>query len=144
LPLSRSQLVIRYAGFAVLASLANLGVQRIVLGIASGWYMAALLAGTLIGLILKYALDKRWIFFDQLADLHGETRKFGLYTLTGVGTTALFWGSETLFWIVWQTHAMREAGALLGLTAGYVIKYRLDDRYVFRKTGAGRSYSQQE
>jgi hypothetical protein len=26
---------------------------------------------------------------------------------------------------------MREAGAVLGLTVGYVVKYRLDRRYVF-------------
>ena len=29
---------------------------------------------------------------------------------------------------------MREIGAILGLTVGYVIKYNLDYRFVFRKT----------
>ena len=66
--------------------------------------------------------------------LREETRKFGLYTLTGVGTTAIFWGSETLFWLLGRTQGMRETGAVLGLTIGYVIKYNLDYRFVFGRT----------
>ena len=50
---------------------------------------------------------------------------------TGVATTVIFWGSETLFWLVWKTDFMREAGALLGLAIGYVTKYNLDRRFVF-------------
>lgn len=137
--LSRPQLVIRYAAFAGIATLANLGVQRLVLAQTYGWYVLALLAGTAVGLVVKYVLDKRWIFFDTLQTLKNETRQFGLYTLTGVGTTALFWGSETLFWMIWQTQTMRETGAILGLTAGYIIKYNLDYRYVFRQDNTARA-----
>lgn len=124
----------RYAVFAAIATLANLGVQRLVLLTTSGWYVAALMAGTLVGLIVKYRLDKRWIFFDVRRDFRSETRTFGLYTLTGVGTTALFWSFETIFWLLGQTQTMREIGAIIGLTVGYVLKYNLDYRFVFRKT----------
>ena len=31
----------------------------------------------------------------------------------------------------WRSDPMREAGAVLGLTVGYVVKYNLDRRYVF-------------
>lgn len=134
--LSIRQLVMRYAAFAGIATFANLGVQRFILSATGGWYIAALMAGTLVGLVVKYLLDKRWIFFDDRRDLRSETRTFGLYTLTGVGTTALFWGSETLFWLLGQTQTMREIGAVLGLTAGYVIKYNLDYRFVFRQPEA--------
>lgn len=133
--LTLRQLVIRYAAFAVFATFANLGVQRAVLAGTDGLYVPALLAGTLVGLVLKYILDKRWIFFDDRVGLRNETRTFSLYALTGVGTTALFWSSETLFWLIGQTQMMREFGAVLGLTAGYVIKYNLDYRFVFRKAG---------
>lgn len=136
LRLSLQQLIIRYAGFAVIATFANLAMQRIILAATNGGFIAALMAGTLVGLVVKYRLDKRWIFFDEHRGLRSETRTFSLYTLTGIGTTALFWGSETLFWLIGQTQTLRELGALLGLTAGYVIKYNLDYRFVFHTAGA--------
>ena len=49
----------------------------------------------------------------------------------GLITTAIFWGMETTFWLIWHTDMMRELGAILGLTIGYVVKYHLDRRYVF-------------
>lgn len=138
LRLSTRQLVFRYAAFAVIATFANLGAQRLVWAATEGWYVPALMTGTLVGLVVKYWLDKRWIFFDNRRGIRGETRTFGLYTLTGVGTTALFWGSETLFWVIGQSQIMRETGAVLGLTAGYVIKYNLDKRFVFQETWGSR------
>ncbi len=132
--LKHGELVIRYAFFAVLATVANLVVQRLVFAVIDHeiGFLSALVAGTGVGLVLKYGLDKKWIFFDVAQPLVAETRQFSLYTLTGVGTTLIFWGSEVAFWSIWQTQFMRESGAVLGLTIGYVIKYKLDRRYVFR------------
>lgn len=126
-------LVLRYAGFAVVATLANLATQRLVLGTgdSSLHFAAAVAAGTLVGLVIKYLLDKRWIFADASTGLHSHGRKFGLYTAMGLVTTALFWGTETAFWLIWQSHAMRELGAVIGLGIGYVVKYNLDRRFVF-------------
>lgn len=126
-------LILRYAAFAVLATLANLGTQRAVflLGDGAGVFALAVLSGTLVGLVLKYLLDKRWIFADTGTGLRTHGRKFSLYTLMGVITTAIFWGTETAFWLVWQTDTMRELGAVLGLAVGYMIKYHLDRRFVF-------------
>ncbi len=129
-------LILRYAGFAVIATLANLGAQRGIFALlpaGQARLIAALICGTGIGLVVKYVLDKRWIFDDPLRPARDETRTFSLYTLTGVATTALFWGVESLFWTIWQTRDMRELGAILGLSAGYVIKYNLDKRFVFRR-----------
>ena len=119
-----------YAGFAALATLLNLGVQRGVLALDGG-FVAAVAAGTLAGLVLKYLLDKRWIFYDVEGGLANPGRKFALYTTMGLVTTAIFWGTETLFWWLWHTDAMRELGAVIGLTIGYVTKYQLDKRFVF-------------
>lgn len=126
-----SQIAIRYAAFAVVATLANLGVQRAVLAGSGGQYLLALAGGTAVGLAVKYLLDKRWIFHDAVGPLGAESRKFALYAATGIGTTLLFWGSETGFWLVWHSRNMRELGAVLGLTAGYVVKFALDRRFVF-------------
>ena len=84
---------------------------------------------------MKYALDKRWIFFDQVRGVSAQSRQFLLYSTMGLVTTVIFWGSETLFWLIWRTDLMRELGAVLGLTVGYVTKYQLDKRFVF-ETGA--------
>lgn len=126
-------LVLRYSAFAVLATLANLATQRLVLtgGDTAPWFIAAVACGTLVGLVVKYALDKRWIFADQSTGLKAHSRKFTLYTSMGLITTAIFWGTETAFWLIWETDAMRELGAVLGLAVGYVVKYNLDRRFVF-------------
>lgn len=131
--LSPSALVLRYAGFAVLATLANLAAQRLVLALVAGQagFVLAVITGTGVGLVLKYLLDKRWIFFDRSGGAATHARKFFLYTVMGIVTTLIFWGSETAAWLIWKTHPMREAGAVLGLTVGYLVKYRLDRRFVF-------------
>jgi putative flippase GtrA len=126
-------LILRYAAFAVLATVANLATQRAVLqfGEASVHFAAAVGAGTIVGLIIKYILDKRWIFFDVETGVKNHSRKLSLYTAMGLVTTAIFWGTETVFWLTWQTDMMRELGAVLGLSIGYVVKYNLDRRFVF-------------
>jgi len=126
-------LVLRYAAFAVIATVTNLAAQRIVLlaGDTAGHFALAVGTGTIVGLVTKYLLDKRWIFLDLETGLKGHGRKFSLYTAMGIVTTAIFWGTETAFWLIWQTDLMRELGAVLGLGVGYVVKYNLDRRFVF-------------
>ena len=139
LKLKKHVLILRYSMFAVLATIANLGAQRIVftLNDTGSTFALAIFVGTAVGLVLKYILDKRWIFYDTSkgAAVHGK--KFTLYTLMGVVTTLIFWGSETAFWLVWRTDLMREIGAILGLAVGYVVKYHLDRRFVFNDFSAG-------
>ena len=136
--MTRTTLILRYAGFAVIAVIANLAVQRLVLWgtpsaeVSGPHFIAALGTGTLVGLVVKYLLDKRWIFYDQTTGARAQGAQFALYSLMGVATTVIFWATETAFWLIWQTAPAREAGAVLGLTVGYVTKYTLDSRFVFR------------
>lgn len=126
-------LILRYATFAVIATVANLGVQRLVLtqGSDALTFAMAVGSGTLVGLVIKYILDKRWIFYDLDTSMKSHGQKFSLYTAMGLLTTAIFWGIETAFWVIWQTDLMREIGAVFGLSIGYVVKYHLDRRFVF-------------
>lgn len=126
-------LIVRYAFFAAIATLANLAIQRAVflIGNSDSVFVLAVGAGTLVGLVVKYVLDKRWIFFDLETGVKNHGRKFSKYTAMGIITTAIFWGTETAFWLAWRTELMRELGAVIGLTIGYVIKYNLDRRFVF-------------
>jgi len=124
-------LIFRYSLFAILATCSNLFSQRLVLGLGNSdvIFIIALLVGTFVGLFLKYILDKRWIFKDTSTGIQGK--KFSLYTAMGIVTTLIFWGVETTFWLIWQSNAMRELGAVIGLSIGYTIKYGLDRRFVF-------------
>lgn len=128
-----STLVFRYVVFAILATFVNLIIQRFVLWFGDGSviFLVALAAGTAMGLLVKYFLDKYWIFEDLSVGAIEATKKLSLYTLMGIFTTAIFWGTETLFWLIWRTDLMREIGAIIGLSLGYFVKYHLDRRYVF-------------
>ena len=132
--MSLKALIFLYASFAVLATLANLGAQRLILGVDPSRLGLAMLGGTLVGLVVKYTLDKRWIFADLSTGMRSHGRKFTLYSVMGLFTTAIFWSTETTFWLIWRTDALRETGAVLGLAVGYFVKYRLDRRFVFTDT----------
>lgn len=95
------------------------------------WFILALGFGTLVGLVVKFVLDKRWIFFDQTQGVSENSKKFSVYTLMGVVTTIIFWGFEATFWMIWKTDLLREVGAIIGLSIGYFIKYHLDKKFVF-------------
>jgi putative flippase GtrA len=131
--LTHRKLILRYAVFAALATIANLAIQRFVLQFGeTGVHLAgAIGVGTIGGLLIKYVLDKRWIFYDRETGIKNHTRKFSLYTAVGLVTTTIFWGTETAFWLIWQTEQLRELGAILGLSVGYIVKYNLDRRFVF-------------
>ena len=134
-------LMVRYVAFAIAAVLANLATQRVVLqfGETLPLFVAAVAAGTAAGLLLKYALDKRWVFYDQQTGVSSHRRKFIAYTATGLVTTAMFWIIELAFWMYWRTSTMREVGAILGLSIGYALKYFLDRRFVFRDSNMAPS-----
>ena len=130
--MNKKRLILLYISFALIATLGNLGAQRISLSLFEELGLIfAIGMGTLIGLIIKYILDKRWIFGDLTSGISDNSRKFFLYSAMGVSTTLIFWASETLFWLVWHSDFMREIGAVLGLSIGYFIKYHLDRAFVF-------------
>ncbi len=92
-------IALKYALFAAVATGVNLSSQWIGLQLYSGpWSLAAAMAaGTATGLAAKYLLDKQWIFYDADSGVSAHARKFSLYTVMGVVTTAIFWGMELTF-----------------------------------------------
>lgn len=127
------QLMLKYALFAVAAATLNLLVQGglFLLYRGPGDLYLALAGGTGAGLISKYLLDRRHVFHYQPRSRRDDARTFGLYTLTGVLTTALFWGTEIAFDLVFGGNVARLLGGACGLGLGYLAKYRLDRKYVF-------------
>lgn len=123
----------RYVGFAVVATLANLGAQQMVVEIAPTAPLAAsIAAGTLAGFGVKYILDKNFIFFDAYSGHATEAVKVLLYGLFSVVTTLVFWSFEAGFWAIWHNDFAKYSGAVLGLALGYAAKFLLDRRFTFR------------
>jgi putative flippase GtrA len=127
------RIAINYMIFALLATTANIGSQDISLRLYDGLYsvVASVLVGTVVGLIVKYVLDKKYIFQFQVRNAVHDTQTFTLYTIMGIVTTAIFWGFEFGFDYLFQSKTMRYAGGIIGLAIGYYIKYNLDKRFVF-------------
>ncbi len=132
--MSGLSVAVRYAAFAAAATLANLCAQRIALWIydAEHSLAVAMFFGTLAGLIVKYELDKSYIFFYRIRTRREDLGRFVLYSFMGIFTTLIFWGTELLFDSVFSFGAARFLGAALGLAAGYTAKYFLDRRFVFK------------
>jgi putative flippase GtrA len=124
----------KYVFFAILAIFANIGSQEIVVRAYSGEFeiLTSVILGTGVGLIVKYILDKRYIFRFRARSVAHDTRTFALYTVMGLVTTVIFWGFEFGFHQIFETKEMRYLGGIIGLAIGYITKYQLDKRYVFR------------
>jgi len=128
------RLSLLYAVFAFIATAANIGTQDIVVRGYSGAFdvLLSVIAGTGVGLFVKYLLDKRYIFQFRARNVVHDSQTFLLYALMGLVTTAIFWGVEFGFHYLFETKEMRYVGGAIGLAFGYLIKYRLDKRFVFR------------
>lgn len=128
------KLTIIYAIFALIATAANIGAQAIAIFVYAGAYgvIVSVLAGTAVGLVIKYVLDKRYIFRFQARDAVHDGKIFVLYTFMGLLTTAVFWGFEFWFHHIFHTDGLRLLGGAIGLALGYAMKYKLDKRFVFR------------
>lgn len=127
-------LALLYALIAAVATTANIGMQELATRLYHGPFAltASVFVGTGVGLVVKYVLDKRFIFrFSARNSLH-DAQTFVLYTAMGVATTLLFWAFEFGFNRLFETKEMRYVGALIGLALGYWAKYHLDKRFVFR------------
>ena len=135
--LGRAELAARYVAFAAASTVVNLGVQHLSLAVYRGplavW--TSIVAGTGIGFLCKYVLDKRFIFLDATAAAR-EAGRIALYGATGVVTTLLFWTCELGLWRAVGADWGRDLGAVIGLSIGYWAKYQLDRRFVFVRTAS--------
>lgn len=129
-----TKLAFNYASFALIATAANIGAQELTIRIYTGAFaiLASVVLGTAVGLVVKYLLDKRYIFRFRTRSVAHDTQTFALYTVMGLLTTVIFWGFEFGFQYIFETKEMRYLGGVVGLAIGYLTKYQLDKRYVFR------------
>ena len=124
----------RYVLFAIISTIVNLAFQYLSFLVYSGFLSlyVAMFFGTLAGLILKYILDKKYIFFHTPKSKKDDGKKFLLYSLMGVFTTFIFWGFEISFDFFLDFQNAKYLGAVVGLGIGYIVKYQLDKKFVFK------------
>ncbi len=127
-------IVVKYILFAVLSILFNLLFQYIVFSVYTGFgsLYLAMASGTAVGLAMKYYLDRKYIFYYTPDSSVDDARKFAGYTLMGVITTGIAWGTEIAFDVFYEYQNAKYIGAIVGLTIGYISKYFLDKNYVFK------------
>jgi len=126
-------LAVKYSIFAIISTLFNLLFQYLSFLVYSdfGSLYVAMFFGTLAGLVAKYILDKKYIFYHTPIDRLDDARKFSIYSFMGIFTTTIFWGTEITFDTIFESPYAKYIGAVAGLTIGYIIKYFLDKKYVF-------------
>lgn len=127
-------ITLRYIFFAIASTILNLLFQFLSFQAYSGFLdlYVAMFFGTLAGLILKYILDKKYIFYHKPKNKKDDGKKFLLYSLMGVFTTFIFWGFEIGFDYIFENDYAKYIGAVIGLSIGYVVKYFLDKKFVFK------------
>ena len=128
-----TKIAVLYTLFAVLSTAINIGSQMLSIWIYKGPLSVeiAILVGTVMGLPLRYFLEKRYIFNFTSKNLVHDGKLFVFYSAMGVITTLIFWGTEYAFHLIYDTDFMRYLGGVLGLSIGFYVKYQLDKKYVF-------------
>lgn len=122
------QVVVREVFLALLPSLAS----QVILSFEY-WFVAALGAGTVAGFVFKFVVDKLVIFGEGAASFQdvGRTgRQVVLYFGFALITTAIFWGTELSFKVLFSGDVYL-VGGVLGLAVGYTLKFLLDRTFVF-------------
>ncbi len=129
-------IAIKYIIFAIVSTVFNLLFQYLSFSLYHGFLSlyVGMMWGTLAGLVTKYILDKKYIFYHQPKSKKEDAQKFMLYSLMGVVTTFIFWGTEVTFDYIFASEFAKYVGAVVGLSIGYVVKYFLDKRFVFKET----------
>ena len=141
---SLTMITIKYIFFAAISAVFNLFFQYVSFLVYKGFgdLYIAMFFGTLAGLVSKYILDKKFIFYHTPKNKKDDAKKFMLYSFMGILTTIIFWGTEILFDHFSENEYGKYIGAVLGLSIGYIIKYFLDKKFVF-KDSADDNYAKQ-
>jgi len=124
----------KYILFAILSTIVNLFSQFLTFVILDYEYeiYIAIANGTIAGLLVKYLLDKYYIFNLNVKE-YSSSNTFVPYVLTSILTTIIFWITELWFINYIQIPYTEYIGAIVGLSMGYTLKYFLDRDFVFNE-----------
>lgn len=121
-----------YAIFAAISIALNVLTQRMVFWVHDGpnTIFFSMTGGATVALVAKYYLDRRFIFSVKS---YPKASEFFRYAFTGGMITLVYFVVEYLIWSSYRTDFARDLGIVLGMAAGYGIKFFLDREYVFKE-----------
>lgn len=90
--------------------------------------------GLFSGFVLKYLLDKKFVFNDGYENRKTETKKAGMYALMSLLCTVISIGITAFVKYTFGPERAKDIGWFLGLLIGYTLKFYLDKRYVFKQS----------
>ena len=124
----------KYIFFAIFSTSMNLLAQFFTFSLLdySFTIYIAILNGTVAGLVVKYFLDKYYIFQINISKLSNKNT-FIPYVFTSIFTTIIFWFTELWFVSYVDILHTEYVGAIVGLSIGYTLKYFLDKHFVFNE-----------
>ncbi len=124
----------KYFLFAIISTLVNLISQFFTFSLLDYEYeiYIAIANGTIAGLLVKYLLDKYYIFNLNVRE-YSSKNTFVPYIFTSILTTIIFWFTELWFIKYIQISYTEYIGAMVGLSIGYTLKYFLDRSFVFNE-----------
>ncbi|MCG8569449.1 MAG: GtrA family protein [Spirochaetes bacterium] len=136
-----------YLSFAVISTWVNLGSQWMIKWFfmdiplfqaswlpvkkLSNLFILQLFTGTITGFVVKFLLDKLFVFKDQFQALDHTIKQFLIYGFLAIFTTLIFWFFEISFKILFLYEHAELIGGFIGLVIGYIIKFILDKKFVF-------------
>ncbi len=95
-------------------------------------FWSAYALGLFVGFVIKYVLDKKYVFNDGYENHKAETKKAGLYAFMSILCTIISVGVTGSFKILLGVQLAKRVGWFLGLLLGYTAKFFLDKKYVFK------------
>ena len=124
----------KYIFFAIFSTSMNLLAQFLTFLLLDYSFIIyiAILNGTIAGLVVKYFLDKYYIFQINISKLNNK-HTFIPYVFTSIFTTIIFWFTELWFVSYVDILHTEYVGAIVGLSIGYTLKYFLDKHFVFNE-----------
>ena len=124
----------RYILFAILSTIVNLFSQYLTFSFLNYEFeiYLAIGNGTIAGLLVKYLLDKHYIFNSNDSENNSKST-FIPYIFTSIFSTLIFWFTELWFIKNVLIPYTEYIGALIGLSIGYTLKYFLDRNFVFNE-----------
>ena len=103
-----TKIAVLYTLFAVVSTAINIGSQILSIWIYKGPFSIeiSILIGTIVGLPLRYVLEKKYIFDFTSENFTHDGKLFVFYSAMGVITTLIFWGTEYAFHLIYDTDLM--------------------------------------
>lgn len=122
-----------YFLFVLVASSVNFLTQELIYFLVANIYIS-IFFGLATSMVVKYLTNKKYVFRYRAASRTDEVVVFFRYALSGAVVAGLFIGIELSFYYYLDSLYRRQIGIVVALCVTALIKFVIDERWVFPKT----------